>query len=59
MALVSPAPSLGENGNGVIPDSNQNSEQNESAVDVSLDGEKPILKTTGTVAYNVTYFKDF
>ena len=59
MALVSPACSVGLNGNGETPGSKNDSQQKESTDDVYLDGEKPILKTTDKVSYKVTYFRDF
>jgi len=59
MALVSPVSNAVQNGNGVIPDSKNDSQQKESADDTSLDGEKPIRKETDSVNYYVTYFKDF
>jgi predicted acylesterase/phospholipase RssA len=59
MALVSPVPNVAENGDGLHLASKNDSQQKESADEVYPDGAKPILKTTDSVTYNVTYFREF
>jgi hypothetical protein len=58
MALVSPAREESYNRDGVPPEP---TDETRAATDddVSFDVEEPILKLTDTVAYNVTYFRDF
>jgi predicted acylesterase/phospholipase RssA len=59
MALVSPVRNADQNGNEASSDPKNDSQPKETADDMSLDGEKPILKTIGSVSYKVTYFRDF